>query len=481
MLGKRILSDIQSMEKKSLNISLLKDENSDFTFFNIDDDENDHTLRTLKQSYVTKNYKEETILNLQKTLESEGENINKEIKIESYKKFNEALDLANDKYITDALNIIEQANEMNGKDKDILNLKGLLYMLKCDFTKAIESFYTSMCYERNEIATTYVDILSSEDFKVILSRYNHCIRFINEDLNQESINILINILDENPEFIEPYVILILLYRKLNNKRKEIYYLKKLEQIDKSNDILKEESKDDKEDKEVKKDSTKTKKILAYSMIGLITASIVFYVVQRENKINSLKEELVKKEDHIVEVGQELDKKQEELEKTTEKLNEKDEKIVKQEQEIKQKNEEIEKKNEQIESAKNKETKEMDEVKAYENAVRLKNVESYEDSIKYFKKVVENGKSEKYIKESTYQVASLSEKINDDETAKKYYKKYINTYTKNDEYYDESFYNLAMIYYNEGDLQKAKDTLYGLRYEVPDSIYNNSTVKEILSK
>ena len=77
--------------------------------------------------------------------------------------------------------------KLNPKDPDILNLKGLLYLLKCDFSKAFESFYTSQCYGNNELSRKYVNLLSSKDFKVFLERYNHSIRFINEELNEEYI------------------------------------------------------------------------------------------------------------------------------------------------------------------------------------------------------------------------------------------------------------------------------------------------------
>ena len=97
------------------------------------------------------------------------------------------------------------------------------------------------------------------------------------------------------------------------------------------------------------------------------------------------------------------------------------------------------------------------------------------------KGVKNGKSKKYISESIYQLALLSEKIKNYDQAIKYYKKYINTYDKNDEYYDDAFYQLGMLYYENGDLSDAKKTFYGMKSEVPNSMYNNSKVKEILSK
>ena len=45
------------MPRKILDIDLIEEKNSDYTFFEIDEDENNETLKALKQSYVTSNYK----------------------------------------------------------------------------------------------------------------------------------------------------------------------------------------------------------------------------------------------------------------------------------------------------------------------------------------------------------------------------------------------------------------------------------------
>ena len=227
------------MPKKSMDIVLVDEEKSDLTFFNIEQEEENETLKALKQSYVTSNYKDETILNLQSELNSNSEEVSKEIKLKSYNDYNNSLELASRGYITKAIELIESALEINPKDMDILNLRGLLKLLKCDFSKSFESFYTALCYGNNDLSKKYVDLLSSEEFKIFLGRYNHSIRFINQELNQESIHILNNIIDEHPELIEPYVILYLLYNKLDNYEKKEYYLEKIRQIDKDNPIFDE--------------------------------------------------------------------------------------------------------------------------------------------------------------------------------------------------------------------------------------------------
>lgn len=451
------------MPRKNLDINLIEGNNSDLTFFNIDEEENNETLKALKQSYVTTNYKEETILNLQKTLNSNSEETSRELKLESYKRYNNALDLAEKNYITSACDLVEKALEINPKDSDILNLKGLLKLLKCDFSRSFESFYTSMCYGNNELSRKYVDILSSDEFKVFLSRYNHSIRFINEDLNNESIQILSNIIEENPEFIEPYVILSLIYNKLGNTAKREHYLLELRNIDKDNDIFEEKIEDKEESNHIEEKTPKKKNFIPYIAMGCLVLGMGIFYINSKNKIEKLNNQIIKNEEQLNKANQVISDTNEELNKAN--------------QIISDTNKELNKvKNEQSNSIVVK-----DEETLYKDALNLKKENKYEDAIKIFKNIVSNGKSKKYISESIYQVAFLSEKIKNNEDAIKYYKKYINTYTSEDQYYDDSFYQLGMLYYNIGNLKDAQETFYGLKNEVPNSMYNNSKVNEILKE
>lgn len=467
ILGQNIKQDIQDMPRKILDISLIEDNKSDLTFFNIDEEETNETLKALKQSYVTTNYKEETILNLQNTLNSSKDDTSKELKLESYKRYNNALDLAHRNYITTALESVEKALEINPKDVDILNLKGLLKLLKCDFSKAFESFYTAMCYGNNELSRKYVDVLSSDEFNIFLRRYNHSIRFINEELNQESIHILDNMIEEDPELIEPYVILALLYDKLNNTKKRDIYLDSLRVIDKDNplvDIKVEDEETKEEEKQTKSHNNKIK-LIPIILIGGLVLGIGGYLVS--NKISDLNNELAQKNQILDEKAKELDEKEQALEEKDQVLTEA--------------NQELEQKNQELEDAKEKEIMSSDEITIYNYAMDLKKSGDYEGAIKYLKQIVKTGKTKQYISEAIYQVALLSEKIENYDDAYKYYQKYINTYTVEEKYYDDAFYQLGMLYYKNGNLQKAKEVFYGLRSEAPNSMYNNSKVKEILSE
>ncbi len=465
------------MPRKNLDINLIEGNNSDLTFFNIDEEENNETLKALKQSYVTTNYKEETILNLQKTLNSNSEETSKELKLESYKRYNNALDLAEKNYITSACDLVEKALEINPKDSDILNLKGLLKLLKCDFSRSFESFYTSMCYGNNELSRKYVDILSSDEFKVFLSRYNHSIRFINEDLDNESIQILSNIIEENPEFIEPYVILSLIYDKLGNTAKREHYLLELRNIDKDNDIFEEKIEDKEETSHIEEKAPKKKSFIPYIAMGCLVLGMGIFYINSKNKIEKLNNQIIKNEEQLNKANQVISDTNEELNKANQVISDTNEELNKANQIISDTNKELNKvKNEQSNSIVVK-----DEETLYKDALNLKKEKKYEGAIKIFKNIVSNGKTKKHISESIYQVAFLSEKIKNNEDAIKYYKKYINTYTSEDQYYDDSFYQLGMLYYNIGNLKDAQETFYGLKNEVPNSMYNNSKVNEILKE
>lgn len=463
ILGGKIKTDIGNMPMKSTDISSIEEEKSDLTFFNIDDEEENETLKALKQSYVTTNYKEETILNLQATLKNKSKITSKELKLESYKKYNNAINLANKNYITSALAMIDEAIEINPKDVDILNLRGLLKLLKCDFSKAFESFYTAMCYENNDLSRNYVDLISSEEFKVFLGRYNHSIRFINEDLNHESIHIMNNIIDEDPELIEPYVILSLLYDKMGNTEKRDRYLERLRQVDMDNEIIDKlnsnfrDINDEKEksiDPKLNKNKTK-KNILPYTLILFLLIAVSIYYINNKNKMDELNSQISNKDKKLSEADKELEKASQKLNQTSDELE-------------KAKNEE-------------KPVEVIGEEELYTKSIKLKKDGDYKEAISGFKRVVSSGKTKKYISESIYQLAITNQKIGNKEEAIKYYNKYINTYTPSEEYYDDAYYQLGMLYYEDGDLEKAKKAFYSLRSEVPDSMYNNSKVKDILSK
>ncbi|MBC6002810.1 tetratricopeptide repeat protein [Paraclostridium tenue] len=448
-----IKSDIKSLHKKIIDISLIEEDSNDTTFFNIDDEEINETLKTLKKTYITANSKDETILNLKHKTKRQVKDT-RALKLESYKKYNEALNMIDRNFITSATEIVEEALELNPKDVDILNLRGLLKFLKCNFDESFESFYKSLCYNNNQLARKYVDLLSSEEFSIFLSRYNHAIRFVNNDLNQESIQILENIINEEPELIEPYLLLHLIYEKLGDNEKANEYLDKLQAVDKDNSLFEKEVSKITNDEKTKEASKKTKNhIPLYALIVVLVIAIGALYINNKKKLNHLASQVTEKNKELDKTSEKLDKTKDELEqaKTQKEDNKKDEIIV------------------------------GDEEDLFNKAMEFKEDGNNKEAIKYLKLVLKNGKTKKYISEAIYQLGLINEKENNNEEAIKYYSKYINTYKPSDNYYDDSYYNIGMIYYKEGDLDKAQKTFYSLRAEDPDSMYNNSKVESILKE
>lgn len=458
ILKLNIENDIKNLHKKIIDISLISEDSNDTTFFNIDDEEIHETLKTLKKTYVTSNSKDETILNLKHKTKKQKKDT-RELKLESYKKYNEALNMIQRKFMTSAIDIIEEALELNPKDVDILNLKGLLKLLKCNFDESFESFYKSSCYDNNELAKKYVSILSSEEFNIFLSRYNHAVRFVNNEFYQESIQILENIRTEEPELIEPYLILHLIYEKLGDNVKANEYMDKLREVDKDNLLFEKEIVKTPKKEEEKKESPKKQKshMPLYTLIAVLVLAIGALYLNNKKKLNNLNDQVAAKEEKLTETSEKLDKTKDEL------------KEVKTETD---KTKEDQSKSEVIVG---------DEEELFNKAMDLKKEGKNEEAIKYLELVVKNGKTKKYISESIYQLAQLNEKTKNNEEAIKYYKKYVNTYKPSDNYYDDSYYNMGMIYYKQGDLEKAQQTFYSLRAEDPDSMYNNSQVESILKE
>ena len=469
------------MPRKILDIDLIEEKNSDFTFFEIDEAENNETLKALKQSYVTSNYKDETILNLQQELKSHTNILPKEIKLESYNKYNNALELSQKSYITTAIRLVDEALQLNPKDEDILNLRGLLKLLKCDFAKAFESFYTAQCYGNNELSRKYVDKLSSREFKVFLERYNHSIRFINEEMNEESMEIFDSLILEDPELIEPYVILILLYEKMGRIEEKEELLGRLRFVDadnhlfdKNHDPINEEEfsvavvkKENKQIEKLKehKNLLSKKKNIAYVIVGILLLVIGATAIYSKNKLDKLTEEISKKQEAIKEKENELSVKEEEISKKEEALD----KTTSELDDAKQKEED------------NKLIKQGEEA-LFMKGISYKNARDYENAIKYFKLAIENSKQSKYKASSMYEIGLCYEKLDKNEEAISYYQRYVNTFDKSYEYFDDSYYRMGILYYENDQLQKAKSCFYSLRHEDPNSSYLiTEKVKDILKK
>jgi TolA-binding protein len=538
-----IFADINELKPKNIDIDAIKIDDK-LAFFKIQEEDTDKLSKIIKESAIIENLNNEILSNLNaETLNLNNEvvhpskktkfdfdmhKISRENIIKSYEMYNNALSLSKEHYITSAFKLIEKAYDLNKNDVDILNLRGMLSLLRCEFSKALSSFQMSLVYEEykehqeytedreqeeyikdeenikqeeyikdegnikqeeyikdkevyryDKISDKYIEILKTDEFELFMGRYNHAIRFIYDGMYYESAEILSNLSEEQPELINILVLLSFVYQKINKNKKLIQVLSHLRELDKDNEMIEKnnntnnvsgkiieketcsESKNATKNKSSKVPENKKTTTIIVSLVAVL--AVVFIINQSVKKTNNknLNQETTQN------IQSELDNK--DADSNNKKEEAKDD-LNKQEE---VKNEETKNK-EELPAFKNEEA-------AYENAIASKKVEDIDTAIKYYKLIVQNGKSKKLISESIYQLAVLNSKEKNIDESIKYYKKYINTYTKSETYYDDCYYELGMLYYNNGKLEEAQQVFYDLKSEVPDSMYNNSKINEILKE
>lgn len=136
--------------------------------------------------------------------------------------YNNALSEACKKNITKALEFLEYAYLIDKDDIDIINLLGLCNYIKCDFSKA--NFYWHKSYSikpKDNRAEDYLIILNSQEIEKMIEDYNNALEALkNNDFNLALKN-LKKVIRYDNKFIEPYIIMGLIYLKTN-----LYYSSK---------------------------------------------------------------------------------------------------------------------------------------------------------------------------------------------------------------------------------------------------------------
>lgn len=430
--------------------------------------------------------------------------------------YNKSIDSINNNYILSGLNFLEQARDLNPNDVDVLNLIGLVNLLKCNFDESIESFYRSSLCEKTALCEKYINMLTSEEFLIFFEKYNQLIRFINKGMYKEAIQGFKFITEQYSDLIEPYELLALIYDKEEEYIKFDECLDILKKIDKENYLLNQEknildtyskqiksnvdiyereflnkniknSEFDETKDVVNKDniterqkdlaSNKKKSIKKYKYLHLAIILGILLIGQNiysSYKMNNLKNQMSENENTSAKNKEKLnsglnDKENEDKISNTNNNDRSDNK------------EDVNSEKNTVDNVSDKDTDLFTEDELMSKANNLKKEKKTKSSIQLYKKVVDTGGNKGNTSEATYQVAILSEKLKDYNTAEEYYKMYVENYSEEDAYFDESYYNLGMMYYNKGDLKSSKSTLKKLVNKVPNSMYNNSKVKEILKE
>ncbi|MCC0663324.1 hypothetical protein KGF52_04585, partial [Clostridioides sp. ZZV15-6597] len=155
--------------------------------------------------------------------------------------YNESIDNINNNCISSGLKFLKEARDLSPNDVDILNLIGLINLLKCNFDEAVESFYKSSICEKTALCEKYINMLTSEEFLIFFEKYNQLIRFINKGMYKEAIQGFKFITEQYSDLIEPYELLALIYDKEEEYIKFDECLEVLKRIDKENHLLNQEN------------------------------------------------------------------------------------------------------------------------------------------------------------------------------------------------------------------------------------------------
>lgn len=440
--------------------------------------------------------------------------------------YNKSIDNINNNYISSGLKFLKEARDLRPDDVDVLNLIGLVNLLKCNFDESVESFYKSLICEKTALCEKYINMLTSEEFLIFFERYNQFIRMINKGMYKEAIQGFKLITEQYSDLIEPYELLALLYEKEEEYIKFDECLEVLKTIDKENYLLNQEndtldiycninrqvkinanlddyknkpvykninssridgtknmneegSKDKKQktsDSNKKKSIRKNKYIYIAIILGvLLIGQNIYSSYKMNNLTNKISKNSGTKDRGLIDSSlnkKENNREENEVADETSNTNKSTKNINKND---------VKSQENTVENESNSDSNLFTEDELMSKANTLKSEKQTKSSIQLYKKVADIGENKGNTSEATYQVAILSEKLKDYDTAEEYYKMYVENYSEKDSYFDESYYNLGMMYYNKGDLKNSKLTLKKLVNKVPNSMYNNSKVKEILKE
>lgn len=440
--------------------------------------------------------------------------------------YNKSIDNINNNYISSGLKFLKEARDLRPDDMDVLNLIGLVNLLKCNFDESVESFYKSLICEKTALCEKYINMLTSEEFLIFFERYNQFIRMINKGMHKEAIQGFKLITEQYSDLIEPYELLALLYEKEEEYIKFDECLEVLKTIDKENYLLNQEndaldiyhninrqvkinanlddyknepvykninssridgtknmneegSKDKKQktsDSNKKKSIRKNKYIYIAIILGvLLIGQNIYSSYKMNNLTNKISKNSGTEDRGSIDSSlnkKEINREENEVADKTSNTNKSAKNINKND---------VKSQENTVENESNSDSNLFTEDELMSKANTLKSEKQTKSSIQLYKKVADIGENKGNTSEATYQVAILSEKLKDYDTAEEYYKMYVENYSEKDSYFDESYYNLGMMYYNKGDLKNSKLTLKKLVNKVPNSMYNNSKVKEILKE
>ncbi|OBR94142.1 MULTISPECIES: tetratricopeptide repeat protein [Clostridium] len=384
--------------------------------------------------------------------------------------YNNALDYVKNNKISKAVKLLEKCLKYYAKDVQTLNLMGICQYMLCNFDKSYFYWRKSLTYDmQNNRAGHYLNSLNSDEFKILIEKYNLAIDNINNLKYEDAINALKEINQLNKELIEPYVMIGLCYYglveydsakhyvqlALSMDRENVKCLMYLNEINSKNIISSD-----------KNNKFKSNNIIAACciIVFLLIAIVLYY---EHNKYIQMSSKLIEYKNKLNDSNLALEKSKSQYSKAENELKNENQKngLFNVETTLDNKN------------VKNKKFS-GSQSEIFKNGISNFKNQEYSQAIDNFKYIVSNGIEEDLVAESTYYLAVCYEKKGNYKIAEKYYSNYISKFVGKN-YYDDSLYNYGLMLYKQGYKDNAKNVLKKLQQEFPNSIFINSKVRYIL--
>lgn len=122
----------------------------------------------------------------------------------------------------------------------------------------------------------------------------------------------------------------------------------------------------------------------------------------------------------------------------------------------------------------------DEVAVHDEALSDFRAGNYDRAAEAFHHILNNGEIPEYKSEAVFYLANTYQRQGKAEDAKKWYEEYLARFPDG-VYFEEVLYTYGLYLYDLGELENAKKVLQRIPNERPNSMYNNSRVRAILSE
>ena len=369
--------------------------------------------------------------------------------------YEKALNYQRQGKINAALDCCEKGISRSLKNKNLLNLKGLLLYTKGELNEAIAIWKVNSDFNNDEIARIYIRDAREDRRKLDL--FNEAKSDSDNYRIDDAIEKL-KICDESDfNSINVNYLLAICYLRKGNYKVSKDYIDKALSIDCENKLVLAL---DKENREFYTDNNKkNKKLLVVCMLGcILIGSIAIYFYNSKSN-NQYENNLSESQDITIENSNNIENENNNIQN--------DNQIIEVED---QKQENI---SQEIKSYTHKELERL-----YILASDLFSKEDYEGAINTLKDVYDNSSNSYLNDHILYLFANSYQYNNDKENSNKYYEMYVDKYY-GESYIEETLYNLSMNY-NGVDNEKAKKYANKKKSDYKESIYFNDNIKKILN-